>query len=124
MKLTDRQLHTLRHMLGITAPYSRSPRPYRNYAAVKPGDKHYLELERLGAVERINKPVPDWATDYEWFQCTEAGKAAAMESHRRIRKPKAKRVYHLYLDISDALTGLTFKEFLTSDEFKEVRRNA
>lgn len=124
MDLTEEQLHTLRHMLGINTPYDRVPRSYRNYAAASPGDEAYLALERLGAVERIPKPVPGWASDYEWFQCTEAGRAVAMASHKAIRKPKGKRVYSKYLDVSDCCPDLTFKEFLTSSEFKEARDNA
>jgi len=122
--LTDDQLHTLRHMLGINTPDDRKPRPYRDYAAVNPGDPEFAELERLGAVERINKPVPSWASDYEWYQCTEAGKAAAMASHRRIRKGKPQRVYLAYLSCRDCCPDLTFKEFLTDPEFDEERRQA
>jgi len=122
--LTDDQLHTLRHMLGINTPDDRKPRPYRDYAAVNPGDPEFGELERLGAVERINKPVPSWASDYEWYQCTEAGKAAAMASHRKIRKGKPQRVYSAYLSCRDCFPDLTFKEFLTDPEFDEVRKQA
>ena len=122
--MTDDQLHTLRHMLGINTPDDRKPRPYRDYAAVNPGDPEFGELERLGAVERVRRPAPDWAYGYAWYQCTEAGKAAAMASHRRIRKGKPQRVYLAYLSCRDCCPDLTFKEFLTDPEFDEERRQA
>lgn len=121
MKLTSQQLHTLRHMLGINDPYARTPKPYRNYAAVNPGDQEFAELERLGAVERY---TPRLASGYEWFRCTEAGKAAANWSHRAMRKTKPQRVYHSYLSCRDCYSDLTFKEFLTNDAFKEIRARA
>jgi len=108
-------------MLGINAPYDRKPKPYRNYAAVNPGDGEYAELERLGAVERCGG-VP-WS-EYDYFRCTEAGKAAAMASHKSIQCSKAKRVYHRFLDLSDCCPDLTFKEFLTNPKFEEARASA
>ncbi len=124
MDLTKDQLHTLRHMLGINTPHDRQPRPYRNYAATNPGDEHYLELERLGAVERVPRPVPSWASDYDWFQCTEAGRVAAMASHRKVRKGKPQRVYCAYLSCRECCPNLTFKEFLTDAAFKKIRTGA
>jgi hypothetical protein len=121
MNLSEEQLHTLRHMLGVNTPYDREPRPYRNYAAVNPGDPKYVELERLGAVENCGKTT--WS-EYDYYRCTEAGKAAAIQSHRNIRYSKSKRRYWKFRDIMDCCPGLTFKEFLTNPEFKEVRRLA
>ncbi|KKM80022.1 hypothetical protein LCGC14_1344040 [marine sediment metagenome] len=120
MKLTNDQLYTLRHMLGINTPYDRVPKPYRDYAAVPPGDAEFLELERLGAVERYTASLGE----YTYFRCTEAGKLAAIRSHKTIRKTKPQRRYSAYLDMIDAFQDLTFKEFLTRPEFKEDRENA
>jgi len=127
MTMTDAQLHTLRHMLGINTPNDRVPKPYRNYAATVPGDPEYLALENRGAVEKYYNgfafefPFP---TDYVYYRCTDAGKLAAMRSHREIRKTKSKRVYARFLDISDSFAELTFKQFLTDPQFADTRRDA
>lgn len=122
MNLTKDQLHTLRHMLGINTPDDRIPKPYRNYAAVPPGDNEFAELAALGAVicyRRAGGP----GSRYDYFQCTDAGRAAAMKSHRTIRNSRSKRMYSKFLDISDCCADLTFREFLTSPEFAETRRS-
>ena len=121
MNLTKNQLHTLRHMLGINTPNDRQPKPYRNYAAVPPGDKEFAELENLGAVSCYRR-AGSLGSRYDFFQCTDAGRAAAMKSHRTIRKSRPKRMYAKFLDISDCCADLTFREFLTSPEFAETRR--
>ncbi|MCB2218024.1 MAG: hypothetical protein KQH59_18330 [Desulfobulbaceae bacterium] len=125
MELTDKQLHTLRHMLGINKPYDREPRPYRNYAAVNPGDQEFAELERIGAVELVRKAGSSGVCGgLDCFRCSTAGIVAAALSHRQIRKPKRKRLYHCYLGLSDLDADLTFKEFLTSPDFADVRAKA
>ena len=121
MDLTNNQLYTLRHMLGINTPNDRVPRPYRNYAAVTPEDPEYIELKRLGAVERY---VCQGSAEYHWYRCTEAGKLAAMRSHRKIRRTKSQRRYVKFLDVSDCYQDLTFREFLTHPYFKDARESA
>lgn len=121
MNLSDAQLHTLRHMLGINTPYDRIPRPYRDHAAVVPGDPHYLELERLGAV--VNHGFRPW-TRYHLYTCTDEGKAAALASHRTIRHSRAKRRYAKFLDASEIDADLTFRAWLTSPEWAEHRSGA
>lgn len=121
MQLTKSQLHTLRHMLGINTPWDKVPRPYRNYAAVVPGDPEFMELERIGAVEKYGKPP--WS-EYDYYRCTEAGKHAALKSHKSIRFPKAKRRYITFLHIRDSFHDLTFREFLTSSEYKSCCEDA
>ena len=121
MDLTNDQLYTLRHMLGINTPCDPEPNPWRNYAAVNPGDPKYIELERVGAIKRYYPPT---STDYHWYLCTNAGKLAATQSHKKIRKSKGKRRYAAFLNISDVYPDLTFREFLTAPEFAEVRDNA
>ena len=122
MNLTEKQLDILRHMLGINTPNDRIPKPYRNYACVNPGDSEFVELEKLGAIERYETWDKD--TQYYWYKCTVAGRLAAMRSHRKIRKSKPKRRYSAYLNMIDCCPDLTFKEFLTHPHFKDVRNNA
>jgi hypothetical protein len=120
--LTDEQLDTLRHMLGINDPSQRAPVPYRNHYAANPGDPKLVELERLGMVELCRRA--GGAFEYDFYRCTDAGQTAARRSHRTIRHPKARRVYHRFLEISDAYSDLTFKEFLTLPRFAQARREA
>jgi hypothetical protein len=119
MELSNEQLHTLRHMLGINTPDDKIPKSYRNYAAVTPGDPEYIELAKIGAVEMYMA-----LHRYNYYRCTEAGKLAAMRSHRDIRKSKAARAYMKFLDVRDAYPDLTFKEFITSPEFARARKEA
>ena len=119
--MNEKQLDHVRHMLGINDPYVRTPKPYRNYAAVNPGDPEYLELEQLGMIERYQ---PRWPSDYHYYRCTESGKLAAMQSHRTIRKTKAQRKYSAFLDMVDCIPDTTFKEFLINPEFADIRANA
>lgn len=120
--LTEQQLDMLRHMLGINTPEHRVPTPYRNYAAVSPGDRLFVEMEALGVVELYRRA--SGPTEYDYYRCTEAGRLAAMRSHRTIRLPKSKRVYIKFLGIRDAWCELTFREFLTNPEFAQTRREA
>ena len=119
MHLTDEQLRTLRHMLGIDDPHMPKPKPYRDYFCANPGDKKMLELVDLGMVDKYAVQG-----GYEWFQTTDAGRAAAIASHRKIRLPKATRVYSKFLDVRDCFPDLTFHEFITDPQFAETRRAA
>jgi hypothetical protein len=118
---TPDQLRMLRHMLGINTPNDRVPKPYRNYAAVVPGDKLMIDLEAQGLVERYASYE---LSQYDFYRCTARGHLAAMLSHRSIRRTKAQRVYACFLKVSDAFHDLTFREFLTSAEFAEARAQA
>ncbi|MBX3659194.1 MAG: hypothetical protein KF740_12230 [Ramlibacter sp.] len=89
---------------------------------MNPGDTEFVELEKVGAVERYRKA--GGGSEYDYYRCTEAGRAAAMASHRSIRLTKPQRVYAKFLDVSDALGDITFKEFLTNPEYREARRAA
>jgi hypothetical protein len=119
MNLTSKHLDTLRHMLGINTPTTPRPEPYRNYAAVNPGDPEYLELTALGAIELYGR---QGSLDY--YRCTAAGKLAAMRSHRMIRLSKRKRVYSKFLDVRDALGDISFKDFITLPAYKQSRDSA
>ena len=122
MNLNKEQLHTLRHMLGINTPDDRIPKPYRNYAAVNPGDPEFIELEQLGAIKKYY--THNGYSPYDWYECTKEGRRMAMDSHRTIRKTKAQRRYTAYLDMTDSYPELTFKDFLTHPDFSTARRLA
>lgn len=117
--LTERQENHLRHMLGINTPQHRAPKPYRDYAAVVPGDPEWVELERLGMIQRYAS-----RGSYDWYRTTADGRGAAIASHRRIRYSREKRRYLKFLDLSDCLPDLTFREFLTSPAFAAARCSA
>jgi len=119
MKLSADQLQTLRHMLGIDDPHMRIPKPHRDYFCADPSDGKMLALVSAGAVEKYAEQG-----GYHWFQTTDAGREAAMKSHKSIRLPKSRRVYSKFLDIRDCFPDLTFQEFLTNPEFSETRRSA
>ena len=91
-EINKKQLSTLRHMLGINDPSVKTPRPYRNYAAVTPGDEEFKELQSLGLVK-----FDGHRGDYDYFSCTDLGKSLAIKSHKDIRYKKSKRVYIKYL---------------------------
>lgn len=107
------------HMLGIDDPSKARPQEYRDYYCANPGDPELHELARLGLVRL-------YRTDehYEWFTTTDAGKVTARTAHRRSIYPKKKRIYLRFLTASDAIPDLTFKQFLTSPEFAQARREA
>mgnify|MGYP003588762593 CR=1 FL=1 len=119
MDLTDEQLRKLRHMLGIDKPEERDPKPYRDYYCANKGNADLLQMARQGAVRLYRQ-----CEDYDWYTTTEAGKAAAIVSHRKIRLPKSKRMYSKFLDIADVHADLTFREFLTSPAYAEARAAA
>ena len=119
MELTTEQLQTLRHMLGIDKPDERAPDPYRDHYCASRGDADLAELARIGAVRLYGQ-----CEHYDWYCTTEAGRAAAIASHRKIRLPKPKRIYSKYLDFADVHCGLTFREFLTSPDYADARSAA
>lgn len=122
LQLTEKQLDTLRHMLGINDPCKPRPEPWRDYAAVNPGDLDFIQLARVGAVERYREAGA--GSSYDYYRCTAAGRAAACASFRSIRWSKSKRMYSKWLDVRDALGEVTFKDFLTDPAFAESRRSA
>ncbi|MBI4695513.1 MAG: hypothetical protein HY749_15965 [Gammaproteobacteria bacterium] len=119
---TEDQLHTLRHMLGINTPYARRPAPYRNYAAVNPGDPEFAELERMGLVERYRESGPGFS--YDWYRTTPRGYNLAMASRKSIREPLGTRRYAKFLDLRESFPDMTFREFLTNPDFAEARERA
>lgn len=118
MQLRDDQLRVLRHMLGIDHPTVKEPKSYRNYYCACPDDPLMNGLRHLGFVRMYRKD-----DKYEWFTATDTGIAAAFASHKKIRLPKSKRMYHKFLDLRDCWPDLTFWEFLTDPELAETRRS-
>jgi hypothetical protein len=114
--MTEEQFATLRHMLGIDTPEIGSPKPYRNYYCACFGDAAMKELERIGMVRLYRT-----SEDYEFYETTDAGRAAAFESHRKVKLPKKKRMYLMYLRIKDARPDVTFREFLVDCEYSNAR---
>ena len=119
MDLSVAQLSTLRHMLGIDLPWSRQPIPYRDYYCACPGDVHLRELQDLGAVRLYRA-----SGGYEWWCCTDAGRVAAMASHRTIRRSKGARLYARFLDLKDCWPDLDFHRFLTDPSLRRLRQEA
>lgn len=119
--LTEDDLRVLRHMLGIDDA-RKLPKPYRDHYCANAGDKKLLRLEALGMVRLVRRPDP--MTPYVTYSTTEAGRAAAMVSATKRLVSKKKRVYLRFLDVRDARPDLSFREFLTSPDFADVRRDA
>lgn len=119
LALTACQLDTLRHMLGINTPDDREPKPYRDYYCANRDDPKLKALAELGAVRLYSQ-----RDSYDWYCCTPAGRAAAIRSHRTIRRTKAQRLYSKFLDVKDCCPDLTFKQFLTEPDFADTRRRA
>jgi hypothetical protein len=113
VELNPKQLDCLRHMLGINRPDLDQPKPWRDYAAANPGDPMYAELARLGAVRMYSTRY-----GYEWWQCTDEGRAAAIASYKTIRYSAGKRRYIRFLSMRDCCPDLTFREFLTDPRYR------
>lgn len=119
---TPAQLDILRHMLGINDPAQAVLRPYRNYAAVTPGDAQYTDMAQAGLIERYRQATTP--TEYDYYRCTVAGKTIAMASHKSIRLSKSERKYLKFLDLREVFADLTFRDFLVDPQFAEARRHA
>lgn len=117
IETTREEQKTLRHMLGIDTFDQRIAKPYRDYYCATPNDPHLESMRERGLVERYE------ARDktYWWYRTTPAGREIAFASRIPLIKTPAQRRYLAYLDISDALPDLTFREFLVGPEFKEAR---
>lgn len=113
---SEKHLDMLRHMLGINDPYANKPISHRNYAAANINDPLFLEMQEVGLIEKYR---PD--TEYAWYRCTTQGIIIATVSFMNCQMPKNKRRYRQFLNISDCDHRLTFHEFLTRDEYKELR---
>lgn len=103
--MTPEQLDTLRHMLGINDLNGREPIPYRDYYCANPGDPRLYELQRLGKVT-----IYSAHGGYEWFRCTDEGRAEAIASVPKLSR--GRRRYLEFLRVSDVRPDMTFRDFL------------
>jgi hypothetical protein len=117
-----KHLEILRHMLGVTDTTARDAKPSRDHYAAEPGDPTLASMAEAGLVRlaRTKSPI---AGGLDIYITTDLGRATAMVSARRLRKPRGARVYSRWLDVADVV-NVTFKDFLTRPEWAEVRRNA
>lgn len=109
-------------MLGINTPEKRIPEPSRNYAAVVPGDPEFVGMERAGLVLCF-RAAGD-GTEYDYYACTDKGRAVALLSFWNIQYSKPRRRYLRYLSIRESFPDLTFHEFLTDPQFSQTRGEA
>lgn len=116
---TKAELQTLRHMLGIDDPTVKIPKPYRDYYCAPRGDANLAEMAGRGLVVLYSQ-----RDGYDWYQTTEAGRRAAIASHRAIRYGKGQRVYIRFLEARDAIPDLTFRDFLIDRRYREMRAEA
>lgn len=122
LSLSENQLDTLRHMLGINTPNEPHPRPTRNYATVEKGSIEFATLSSMGLIEKMDRVMTEFGYDY--FQVTDQGRALAMESHKSIQKSKSARRYVKFLEVVDAVPDLSFREFLTDPQYERSRQEA
>lgn len=100
-----RQIEILQHTLGL----DREKRePWRNYYCAEDGSPDVEAIVALGLMER-GRTLNGERDRY--YHVTEAGIAAAKAA---LPKPytRAQQRYRRFLAASDALTDLTFREFL------------
>lgn len=128
---SESELDTLRHMLGINTPWEKQPVPTRDYFAASAGDPKMEWLELLGAVRLY---ATDWAPNprLHWYCTTDLGRAAAMASFKPMqykwfggrRRVRGARRYSKFLDYKECHPNLTFKDFLTHEQFAAARAEA
>ena len=99
------KIETLQHALGVDRERRE---PYRNYYCAEDGSPDLEALVAAGLMERgrtLN------GGEDRYYHVTEAGRALAITN---LPKPlsRAQQRYRRFLDASDVLTDLTFREFL------------
>lgn len=107
-------------LLHTTGNRPDSPEPGRNML-VCPKDSAMSELVTAGLLE--SRGYWKMAKECAWA-ATPAGieRALAIRKARTPKLSRGKRRYNAWLDLSDAIAGLTFHQFLTDPQFKEYRR--
>jgi hypothetical protein len=84
LKLTEKQLQQLKHMVGAAPEISRKNWGYRNHYCVRTGSEHeaeMMELVKLDLVEKGNEALTN-----TYFHATELGCKAAGLSRKQILK--------------------------------------
>lgn len=116
-RITDDDIHTLRHSLGIAWVHDKE---FRNYFCDELPSPQMDRLVRAGLMTS-GRFVPGYGDhSMRYFHVTECGRLLAREDIPV--KSRAKRRYERFLDFSDVFPDLTFGEFLTGPEFAEARR--
>jgi len=78
--MTPKQLHILRHTLGL----DRAIKPYRNYYVAGDGVQREIDqLVKAGLMMPIARPA---FTSDQAFRATSSGRAVAMRSTRELRR--------------------------------------
>ncbi len=117
--ISEDDIHTLRHSLGIEWAHEKS---CRNYFCDELPSPQMERLVRAGLMTQGRYVAGHEDHSMRYFHVTECG---ILLAHEDIPvKSMAKRRYERFLDISDVFPDLTFREFLTSPEFAETRKNA
>lgn len=116
--LTAYQLSILRHALGINDRYAAHPHITRNHYCGDEGDPDLTKLEALGLMRRETLLPGIVGTIY---RCTDEGRRVALISFKHVQHPRSKRIYRAYLLAKDMFEGLSFREFLTQERFRDAR---
>jgi hypothetical protein len=123
MGSSDNKLHIVLHALGLDR--DDIVEPYRNHFVA--GDGHsdmpeILELVAMGMMEEFPTPKCFDSKD-RLFSVTKTGREwAIINRPRRPARTKSQRRYTTFLEIADAYPSLTFRQFLTDEQFAEARK--
>ncbi len=121
--MNDRQLHILRHSLGIGD--DGRGRPCRNHFCTGQGSKDWDDCRILSAVGlMIDKGAMSLTGGDHLFVVTDEGRKSAINTEPLTKASKAKRRYRYWLEIREVFPDATFHDFLTRPEFAESRERA
>ena len=121
--MNERQLHILRHSLGIGE--DGRGKPYRNHFCTGPGSKDWDDCRILSAVGMmLDKGPMKLVGGDHCFVVTDEGRKSAVNSEPLPKPSKAKRRYLYWLEVRDVWPDATFKDFLTRPEFADSRERA
>lgn len=114
--MSNELLHTLQHALGVDQ-FGRG-KMYRDHFVTGEGSVDYpicMEAVDRGLMERRGYSA---LTGGDWcFQVTDDGRAYVLaRSPKPDRKQKARDRYSRFLDLSDIIPDLTFKDFLLREK--------
>jgi hypothetical protein len=120
MPLTPTQLHILQHALGVDQ-YGQGQQ-YRSHFVTGPGSKDYDDCEALvtaGMMTVRRDYMGKGMLGNHCYHVTQKGSTAvAMESPPPPKIPKARRRYLAWANLD---LGISFREFLTHPDFKDLR---
>lgn len=108
MELTTKQIHILRHSLGLDE--KGHGKEYRNYYCTGLGCDGYLEIVKLESLGFMQLGKIDG--DNRFYYVTHSGKD---EARKGIVYPKLTRSQKRYRDFLDADCGISFFEWLKGE---------